>query len=106
MGIWLHNPDITVGLYIWKGIIPAGLGNIIGGALFVAAYYYGMYIFRQPPIVVDGVAFETHEKIDAAEKGLGDASHHDRVHSDRSSQTGVFKEADTAEVRRNNEIGG
>jgi formate/nitrite transporter FocA (FNT family) len=34
MGIWLGAPDITVGLYIWKGIIPTLLGNIIGGALF------------------------------------------------------------------------
>lgn len=31
MGIWLNTPSCSVGLYIWKGIIPAGLGNIIGG---------------------------------------------------------------------------
>ena len=31
MGIWVGTPDVTVGLYIYKGIIPAGLGNIVGG---------------------------------------------------------------------------
>jgi formate/nitrite transporter FocA (FNT family) len=30
MGIWQGAP-ITVGLYIYKGIIPALLGNIVGG---------------------------------------------------------------------------
>jgi formate/nitrite transporter FocA (FNT family) len=31
MGIWQDTPKLTVGLYIWKGIIPALIGNIIGG---------------------------------------------------------------------------
>lgn len=35
LGIWLNAPGISVGLYIWKGIIPTLLGNIIGGGLFV-----------------------------------------------------------------------
>jgi formate/nitrite transporter len=34
MAIWLDAPGISVGLYIWKGIIPALIGNIIGGGLF------------------------------------------------------------------------
>jgi formate/nitrite transporter FocA (FNT family) len=34
LGIFQGTPDLSVGLYIWKGIIPAGLGNIVGGALF------------------------------------------------------------------------
>lgn len=34
MAIWVDAPSITVGLYIWKGIIPTLLGNIIGGGLF------------------------------------------------------------------------
>lgn len=33
LGIWVGAP-IPVGLYIWKGIIPALLGNIVGGAIF------------------------------------------------------------------------
>ncbi|KAF7170319.1 hypothetical protein CNMCM5623_002763 [Aspergillus felis] len=44
MGIWLGAPEITVGLYIWKGIIPALLGNIIGGGLFAGTYYWYMYL--------------------------------------------------------------
>ncbi|KAF7122918.1 hypothetical protein CNMCM5793_001029 [Aspergillus hiratsukae] len=44
MGIWLGAPNITVGLYIWKGIIPTLLGNIIGGGLFVGTYYWYMYL--------------------------------------------------------------
>lgn len=35
LAIWLGAPKITVALYIWKGIIPTLLGNIIGGGLFV-----------------------------------------------------------------------
>lgn len=34
MAIWLGAPEISVGLYIWKGIIPALIGNIVGGAVF------------------------------------------------------------------------
>lgn len=34
MGIWLEAPGISIGLYIWKGIIPALIGNIVGGAVF------------------------------------------------------------------------
>jgi formate/nitrite transporter FocA (FNT family) len=34
LGILEGTPGLTITLYIWKGIIPAGLGNIIGGALF------------------------------------------------------------------------
>lgn len=35
MAIFVGAPKITVGLYIWKGIIPTLIGNIIGGGLFV-----------------------------------------------------------------------
>ena len=34
MAIWLDAPKITVGLYIWKGIIPTFLGNVVGGGVF------------------------------------------------------------------------
>lgn len=34
LAIWVDAPHITVGLYIWKGIIPTLLGNILGGGLF------------------------------------------------------------------------
>jgi formate/nitrite transporter len=38
LGIFQHTPGVTVSLYIWKGIIPAGLGNIVGGALFCGTF--------------------------------------------------------------------
>ncbi|KAK0730969.1 Formate/nitrite transporter [Lasiosphaeris hirsuta] len=58
LGIFLGTPNLTVGLYIWKGIIPAGIGNIIGGALFCAVYYYYMFIFQESDIPVDGAYYE------------------------------------------------
>ena len=34
MAIWVDAPAITVGLYIWKGVMPTLVGNIIGEGLF------------------------------------------------------------------------
>ncbi|KAJ5243523.1 Formate/nitrite transporter [Penicillium citrinum] len=34
LGIWEGAPGLSVGLYIWKGIIPTLIGNILGGGLF------------------------------------------------------------------------
>jgi hypothetical protein len=48
MAIFVGHPQITVGMYIYKGIIPAGLGNIVGGGLFCGCFYYGMYLWREP----------------------------------------------------------
>ncbi|PLN81646.1 Formate/nitrite transporter [Aspergillus taichungensis] len=47
--IWLGAPDISVGLYIWKGIIPALIGNIVGAVLFGALYYWYMYGRTETP---------------------------------------------------------
>lgn len=74
IGLFLGAPELTVGLYIWKGtfpethdvvfvvviahwlvgIIPTALGNILGGAGFCGAFYYWLYIFDEPDIAVDG----------------------------------------------------
>ncbi|AEO66287.1 uncharacterized protein THITE_119017 [Thermothielavioides terrestris NRRL 8126] len=54
IGIHLGTPGLSVGLYIWKGIIPVGLGNIVGGALFVGTFYWYMYLLGEPEVVVDG----------------------------------------------------
>ena len=40
------------------GIVPAALGNILGGALFCGVYYYWMFIFREPEIKIDGVYYQ------------------------------------------------
>ncbi|KAH6854107.1 putative formate/nitrite transporter family protein [Chaetomium sp. MPI-CAGE-AT-0009] len=55
IGLFLGTPGLTVGLYIWKGIIPTALGNILGGAGFCGAFYYWLYIFDEPDICVDGI---------------------------------------------------
>lgn len=34
LGIFAGTPGLSVGLYVWKGIIPVVLGNIVGGGLF------------------------------------------------------------------------
>ena len=44
VAIFYGHPDIGVGLYIWKSMIPTTLGNIVGGALFVGAIYWYLYL--------------------------------------------------------------
>ncbi|KAG5659919.1 hypothetical protein KAF25_003441 [Fusarium avenaceum] len=58
LGIWLKTPDLTIGLYIWKGMIPATIGNIIGGGLFVGVYYWYIYLAMEDPVKVDGVEYQ------------------------------------------------
>ncbi|KAK0749079.1 Formate/nitrite transporter-domain-containing protein [Schizothecium vesticola] len=58
LGIFLHTPGLDVGLYIWKGIIPVAIGNMLGGALFVGGYYWYMYLGFQEPVLVDGIGYE------------------------------------------------
>lgn len=57
IGIFVGTPGLSTSLYIWKGIIPSGLGNIVGGMLMVGAYYWWMYLFLEPAVAVDGVHF-------------------------------------------------
>ncbi|KAJ5727502.1 formate/nitrite transporter family protein [Penicillium malachiteum] len=54
LGIWVDTPGITVGLYIWKGIIPTLLGNIIGGGLFCGTYYWYMYLLDIKTLPIPG----------------------------------------------------
>ena len=44
VAIFYGHPDIGVGLYIWKSLIPTTLGNIIGGGLFVGSVYWYLYL--------------------------------------------------------------
>ncbi|PYI09550.1 Formate/nitrite transporter [Aspergillus sclerotiicarbonarius CBS 121057] len=46
LAIWLGAEDITVGLYVWKGVVPTLLGNIVGGGVFVGTYYRYMYLLK------------------------------------------------------------
>lgn len=65
MSIWIGHPSVTVGLYIWKGILPVLLGNILGGSLCCGAYHHLMYSWRAG---VDGPASSVPQ--DDLEKGL------------------------------------
>ena len=44
VAIFYGHPDIGVGLYIWKSMIPTALGNTLGGGLFVGAMYWYLYL--------------------------------------------------------------
>lgn len=48
MAIFLGSPTITVGYYIWKSMIPALLGNIVGGGVFVAAVHWYLVCALSP----------------------------------------------------------
>lgn len=57
--ILLHHPDLTVGCYIWKSMIPAALGNIVGGSVFVAVVYWYLYLVgTEGPVCIDGDGFD------------------------------------------------
>ncbi|KAL6709266.1 hypothetical protein ACN47E_001673 [Coniothyrium glycines] len=58
--IFHGSSTITVGLYIWKGIIPALLGNIIGGGFFVGCLYWYLHLQGQSDIAIDGVYYDHH----------------------------------------------
>lgn len=57
IGIFLGSPQITVGLYIWKSMIPALLGNIVGGGLFVGVVYWYLYLSSGDAVVIDGSSY-------------------------------------------------
>lgn len=40
LAIWLEDLKISVWYYIWKSMLPALLGNILGGDLFVAVVFW------------------------------------------------------------------
>ena len=44
VAIFYGHPDIGVGLYIWKSMIPTALGNTLGGGLFVGGMYWYLYL--------------------------------------------------------------
>lgn len=60
--IFQGSPTITVGLYIWKGIIPALLGNIIGGGFFVGCLYYYLHLQGHDEVAIDGCYYEQAER--------------------------------------------
>lgn len=53
IGIWNGAPGITVGLYIWKSMIPAVIGNTVGGGIFVATVYWYLYLTGESSVEMD-----------------------------------------------------
>jgi formate/nitrite transporter FocA (FNT family) len=45
IAIFVGAPDISVGYYIWKSMIPTTIGNIVGGGFFVATAYWYLVSF-------------------------------------------------------------
>lgn len=45
----LNGANISVGLFIWKNMVPASVGNIVGGMLFslTIPYYLHLYVVEQ-----------------------------------------------------------
>lgn len=45
----LNDANISVGLFIWKNLIPATVGNVVGGMLFslTIPYYLHLYVVEQ-----------------------------------------------------------
>ncbi|KAJ5151338.1 uncharacterized protein N7482_010590 [Penicillium canariense] len=74
LAIWLGTPHISVGLYIWKGIIPTLLGNIIGGGLFCGTYYWYMYLLDLNTLPITGLRKKEDSPIGAASKEDVEAS--------------------------------
>ncbi|KAK4973281.1 hypothetical protein LTR66_011202 [Elasticomyces elasticus] len=63
LAIFLGHPHLTIGYYIWKSMIPAALGNIIGGGLFVAVVYWYLYLVGDTnPVTIDGDNFAMNVK--------------------------------------------
>ena len=67
VAIFYGHPDIGVGLYIWKSMIPAALGNVVGGGLFVGGIYWYLYLTGEGS---DDITFSI-EGLDAAMEAGG-----------------------------------
>ncbi|OMP88482.1 putative transporter yrhG [Diplodia seriata] len=102
MGIWLGNPAITVGLYVWKGVVPALIGNVLGGALFCGAYYWYMYLYEQDAPLVDGVPYRAHEE--DVEKGIGKGERVKDVRALRRKGAGEGAGGSSEELEREQEV--
>jgi hypothetical protein len=52
LAIFLGSPDISVGYYIWKSMIPSFLGNFIGGGLFTGVVYWYLYLAGEEDVPI------------------------------------------------------
>ncbi|MCJ1300532.1 hypothetical protein MMC08_003329 [Hypocenomyce scalaris] len=91
IGIWNGAPGISVGYYIWKSLIPATIGNMIGGGLFVGAVYWYLYLTGEGSVEVN---FNTGGLESAMEAGgpMGHAGSHTRGQAGRGGSNGAVIE--------------
>jgi hypothetical protein len=73
-----------------EGIIPALIGIIIDGGLFVGSLYWYLHLSSQPEVAIDGVLYDRIEgangtKVDA--RGMGLYRNEDDVESAHSKKT-------------------
>lgn len=61
LGLWLDAPGLTVGLYVWKGVVPALLGNIVGGGLFCGTFLWFLYLQGQEAPEIDGLSWHAYQ---------------------------------------------
>ncbi|EKG20088.1 Formate/nitrite transporter [Macrophomina phaseolina MS6] len=74
LGLWLGTPGLTIELYAWKGVAPALLGNIVGGALFCGTFLWFMHLHGQGDVEVDGENYRPyhhHDHHEDVEMGTG-----------------------------------
>lgn len=76
LGLWLGTPGLTVGLYVWKSVVPALLGNSVGGGLFCGTVLWFLYLQGQEAPLVDGDAWYGHGLEYDEEKGQHDEGCH------------------------------
>lgn len=87
MGIWQGAPGITVRLYIWKGIIPAFIGNVVGGGLFVGTLYWYLHLSGEGDVAIDGVHFGVTNGARVEGRDLGDFRREEDIESGHSKKT-------------------
>ncbi|GAB7363269.1 hypothetical protein MBLNU230_g3550t1 [Neophaeotheca triangularis] len=76
IGIYYGAP-FGVGYYIWKSLIPAALGNIIGGAGFVGVSYWYLWLTAEEEVAAD---FDT---ANVFVRNCQQAAHHDHGREDK-----------------------
>ncbi|KAL1587236.1 hypothetical protein WHR41_04390 [Cladosporium halotolerans] len=96
LGIFVGAEGLTVGRYIADSMIPALLGNIVGGGLMVGVVYWYLYLCgNETPVVVDGEVWEGDQK---EEEIVGQVREREDFEGQRSGeQTPRRKESKGAE---------
>lgn len=101
-------PGLSTGLYIWKGVVPVLLGNVVGGGLMVGVYYWYMYLAGESEVMVDGVGRGPVMSRCASGGGDGllDLEEGNVIHRPDSSSSGLKMPAGVVSKIRKGEVGG